>query len=1519
MKSDKILRTRTRKLKTIDNKGNKRKTDLKKSHQNQKLQKILVLSLLLLALPIKSAIVQVPLGTYTCTPNNITPVSFDMNYKTDKGLLIGCGTGFVYKNIFPELVDITQDFNFILAPLPTSFSIQVTNICHKKKTPSGKDIVFLAFTMMINGSPQSSLVRMFPNYLDYYGIPIPSDPITSGNMNTKTFQIPDRRVNMPLQIPIVTILRSVPENNFFLAVDNLNQIHAIDTAAVDLPYPANSIYFPPLVDDPPFDSNLVTIFAMKYRELQSELVVGLSNGKARIYGYNTPNVAPVTLIHPSASAVTAIEVIKFDSRIITGSNMGNIVVWTMSNATPAVGSIVNTYSRNPTSLSQVVDISYIVATDYFLSVHSSREVCVWKFGQTTLFDFAVILTWTTRIPVNIMSIENTQEFLIGLDSSGGVIKLRSTLILCDISCDTCNGKTRFECLTCRLNLPPLGSDILIRDFERFPASALPNTNVQCKMVCQPTGEYLNQDVNKCQNCPVGCTTCSGPNRIDCLICSFPYKKHSDGSCWLSCQPGSFQSTTVVQKCDPCHSTCGDCTSGSPFHCTVCANGLFRNLDNSCSNSCGNRSYKSSLTSCSNCHQECFNCLGPLKNECTECSSPIHQFITTEGRCADCLDRHLEEPKFCNFTKGITLARCPYESKDPFSSLTLKIWFDDFDLFKQVLDKKMNWGQDLFDVKVDGLAEGQEMTPANPDEKPKNTTEVTSSASARLLQTLDRMFTQTANRELVAIQTQPISKRYLVRRDSLVIDLNFTKSLDNKKEVTVSTLVRDFVTINATNLDSFFVLPLKSSFMHYIQIKININSVYYVENLAWALNLCLLIGGLLMGIIVVIMLWKQFDVSYLLMDFTRMAKIMHRLKFINIDQTPLVEFFLSKVYNLFQSGLDRKRDEVDKFQHSYRGRLTEVGVPVFPLVNFADKFLLYLIINMAYFSYSRVARYTAVGNSKKAQQERKLMKIIGRIKIMVILIICNDLLFASFRNLLHYNWGTYSKTNQSLQYYILSSLTVIFVCFDIISIAVNISSNKILTIFQQSTRLVKINLSRKAQYLKDLEQDLIYPDGSLKRKPTEFRKYKKKNADGSEVPSAEMEDQQQISMYQSPIKQENKRIEDLQLKLDEMKQIEAVKKDENLKMSILVTNKQREQIKEKPLENQSDDEDDDEMRRKKMLLGAFSNAYGQNYKDLKHSRIGQKVLSQQKNRKNRENMINLNSNKKNNEVNQDVDNSSMGLMMDSSLINDNEENNLNKNHNDDSMLTSTLILDSNQKNEKLLFLSENATQPSKNKSKKKKGDGDDEDLGDLISQKDKNAKRFINLGDMQKSNKFTTDLEFCTKGIDAGKFMVFTPSRYFNIIVVMKTVLLEVIIISNQVVPVVQVGFLFLIQLTFWIFFMVCLFRKKIFKNNLIQYINLIFETSLLLYFIISVGEAWCKVGINLICTSVSVRRTFFFVLLIIISSVLCWYFVYTMWVIYVRVFRPKSIKSDNEIELPQDRVDVIWVDDTDVLNNKSKF
>lgn len=99
----------------------------------------------------------------------------------------------------------------------------------------------------------------------------------------------------------------------------------------------------------------------------------------------------------------------------------------------------------------------------------------------------------------------------------------------------------------------------------------------------------------------------------------------------------------------------------------------------------------------------------------------------------------------------------------------------------------------------------------------------------------------------------------------------------------------------------------------------------------------------------------------------------------------------------------------------------------------------------------------------------------------------------------------------------------------------------------------------------------------------------------------------------------------------------------------------------------------------------------------------------------------------------------------------------------------------------------------------------------------------------------------------------------------------------------------LIQLAFYIFFIKCLFKNKIFRHKFISYINLIFETSLLTYFVICTGEGWCKVGLRLICTSVWTRRTFLFILLAVKVGVLCVYFFYMMWNIYLKVFKPKSI------------------------------
>lgn len=94
--------------------------------------------------------------------------------------------------------------------------------------------------------------------------------------------------------------------------------------------------------------------------------------------------------------------------------------------------------------------------------------------------------------------------------------------------------------------------------------------------------------------------------------------------------------------------------------------------------------------------------------------------------------------------------------------------------------------------------------------------------------------------------------------------------------------RDIVVKNLTNPDIFFIKEFTDKGEYYVTTKLDINSAEKVSDLAWLLNLCLLIGGISMIVSSSIMLYKEFDVTYILMDFSRMAKVLHRLKFINVD-------------------------------------------------------------------------------------------------------------------------------------------------------------------------------------------------------------------------------------------------------------------------------------------------------------------------------------------------------------------------------------------------------------------------------------------------------------------------------------------------------------------------------------------------------------------------------------------------------------------------------------------------------------
>lgn len=182
--------------------------------------------------------------------------------------------------------------------------------------------------------------------------------------------------------------------------------------------------------------------------------------------------------------------------------------------------------------------------------------------------------------------------------------------------------------------------------------------------------------------------------------------------------------------------------------------------------------------------------------------------------------------------------------------------------------------------------------------------------------------------------------------------------------------------------------------------------------------------------------------------------------------------------------------------------------------------------MVYYSYSQVAKYIAIGNSERANQERRLMKVVGKIKIMVIFMICNDLIFSCSRNLLHYNLNFTNESNQAIQYYILSLLTLMLICFDLVSVAMNISNNKIMRLFMKSKRFVRLCRSRKEQYEKDLAGGLIYPDGTTKgSKDTKSSKSHAQNDDEAQNLTGKEENQlvDCVNIYKTTLYKRNEKL------------------------------------------------------------------------------------------------------------------------------------------------------------------------------------------------------------------------------------------------------------------------------------------------------------------------------------------------------------------------------------------------------------
>ena len=160
---------------------------------------------------------------------------------------------------------------------------------------------------------------------------------------------------------------------------------------------------------------------------------------------------------------------------------------------------------------------------------------------------------------------------------------------CDSSCQTCNGGTKFDCLTCR------------------PGNQLYQGS--CYQSCNSI-QYFDSTTRSCGPCSSLCQTCSGPSAFECKSCSSA--NLINGTC--ACSSGYF--TTTLGGCTVCDSTCKECSGPSATQCTACQPGMI--LHNGvCACKIGSFLVQSS-SSCLACSDTCLSCSGPASNQCTSC-------------------------------------------------------------------------------------------------------------------------------------------------------------------------------------------------------------------------------------------------------------------------------------------------------------------------------------------------------------------------------------------------------------------------------------------------------------------------------------------------------------------------------------------------------------------------------------------------------------------------------------------------------------------------------------------------------------------------------------------------------------------------------------------------------------------------------------------------------------------------------------------------------------------------------------
>lgn len=216
---------------------------------------------------------------------------------------------------------------------------------------------------------------------------------------------------------------------------------------------------------------------------------------------------------------------------------------------------------------------------------------------------------------------------------------------CHVSCLSCRGPSRQDCITCQ-------------------SGAMYNGT--CVNGCPPA-HYEDGSQHACFSCGSGCESCEGAG--SCSSCREGWDL-SAGNCYPhspdNCQPGLYFEVDTM-ACIPCHSTCKTCTGHTASACVECPQGRFYH-EMECLDACPLGTFSSHAKSvCLKCPSTCFNCSD--FHVCRKCTPGLvlHQnecllrcpegWFLLDGSCSPCHDS-------CSGCRGPNIdncTRCQYGS------------------------------------------------------------------------------------------------------------------------------------------------------------------------------------------------------------------------------------------------------------------------------------------------------------------------------------------------------------------------------------------------------------------------------------------------------------------------------------------------------------------------------------------------------------------------------------------------------------------------------------------------------------------------------------------------------------------------------------------------------------------------------------------------------------------------------------------------------------------------------------------